>query len=90
MHSIILILKASPKGSITRERCSSVSHSTTDVSVTFVHVYSARSMFKGAVRSRPQLPLFLLVYCSTPIIDGEPLIYVTSAEFALKTGSEAV
>ena len=29
-------------------------------------------MLKGAVRSRSQLPLFLLVYCSTPTIDGEP------------------
>ena len=33
---------------------------------------SAPTTLKGAVRFRSQLPLFLLIYCSTPTIDGEP------------------
>ena len=64
-------------------------------------------MLKGAVRSRSQLPLVLLVYFVTPTVDVEPkierwrrdynefrphsaLTYLTPAEFAQKTGSEAV
>ncbi|MEN6419087.1 MAG: hypothetical protein ABFC73_09225, partial [Clostridiaceae bacterium] len=46
-------------------------------SVISASVFSAQRTFKGAVRSRSQLPLFLLVYCSTPTIDGEPIFSAT-------------
>ncbi|MEA4871002.1 MAG: hypothetical protein VB062_10315, partial [Christensenella sp.] len=60
------------------------------VSEIFVFEFFAPPMFKGAVRFRSQLPLFLLVYRSTPTIDGEPKKRPKMQEFRRKRGDHSI